>query len=718
MNATFAVTQLAQQQHDAQHAAECLTQGRITLACKAAPLDALSLSSEVATSGSGCDSSDCLFCQYRTGCSHQLLHRSAYAGNKLSSLLRKRSLSNSGASSVAFDVELEQLASGSVGLLQALGAADAAHKRQRVVPPHPLHHAAAELPALNPTGVQLLQPQHDGLTAAGLARCSGSKLHAGRGWRFRAEWSASADPGPATLCDVLSLTGGPAAPGRPSDIICALEFSPDGQLLASGGVVKELRLYGLSDLFSGGLCDATCDSRHDRPAPAGAPRAGAAGAGSSDLLVSVQRLPSKISCVSWSPHADGVLTLGDYDGVLLQLHVGSGHQLADVDHHAGRKIWSVAHSQRVPHLVASAGDDGAARLWAGRGLSECVATLRPNASGKASVCSVDFSAQCDHLLALAASDRCAYLYDTRYLRDPLAVLRHHARPVSYIRFFGAGPGGCQRLVTASTDGSVALWDLPSALAGEGPALAAQQQAAGGCSGPAAVAQQLQRQQHQLLQLGGGCTAAGSPFSSVAGGGGSSSSSGSRSPPWQYALPASTDSGGATPRSSSFSATAASSAGAGAAGGPSLGLPPWRVFRGHRNERNFVGLTVRPEEGLVACGSETSRAYVYHTSWSSPLASADTGLGPGPRQAKAQHHGRGDDGGDGLSRRAHLQGEAGQGLGSHPLLQQRPQQQQQHEGAFVSAVCWQPPQAGALLGLPPLLAMATSHGNISLSALMA
>lgn len=35
----------------------------------------------------------------------------------------------------------------------------------------------------------------------------------------------------------------------------------------------------------------------------------------------------------------------------------------------------------------------------------------------------------------------------------------------------------------------------------------------------------------------------------------------------------------------------------------------RTFRGHTNEKNFVGLTVNRE--YIACGSETNDVYVYH-----------------------------------------------------------------------------------------------------------
>lgn len=35
----------------------------------------------------------------------------------------------------------------------------------------------------------------------------------------------------------------------------------------------------------------------------------------------------------------------------------------------------------------------------------------------------------------------------------------------------------------------------------------------------------------------------------------------------------------------------------------------RTFKGHTNEKNFVGLTVNGE--YIACGSETNEVFVYH-----------------------------------------------------------------------------------------------------------
>uniref|UniRef100_A0A5B7BN95 Putative E3 ubiquitin-protein ligase COP1-like n=1 Tax=Davidia involucrata TaxID=16924 RepID=A0A5B7BN95_DAVIN len=45
--------------------------------------------------------------------------------------------------------------------------------------------------------------------------------------------------------------------------------------------------------------------------------------------------------------------------------------------------------------------------------------------------------------------------------------------------------------------------------------------------------------------------------------------------------------------------------------------PLRTFRGHTNEKNFVGLTVNSE--YIACGSETNEVFVYHKALSKPAA---------------------------------------------------------------------------------------------------
>ncbi|GFR48157.1 hypothetical protein Agub_g9992 [Astrephomene gubernaculifera] len=787
----------------------------------------------------GCDSSDCLFCQYR---SHSPFHLNAYAG-KLTSLLRKRSLNGNSFHSIlsahpehsstlptALDVTSAKRQKSTISSTGFTGASvepsttvtvppslDARdftalnpQHRSRSVSPHNcnvmrglpcashLHLqgpgeqvAAAEgLPVAAPTAVIHLPAaalQAAVASAAAISRQTPSSSQPQQhprqrrhsqpphvplppGWSFRPEWAQRAEPAPAELQQVLRLhaeapgtgpacggsggSGGsctaaaaatavavaataaaaaairqeapcgagrcgqePAArvstvterreevereeeegarrvgdgsgggswgcggrsrvthrwsgsgSGAGTGIVCALEFSPDGRLLAAGGVDKQVRLYSLADAFgdmsedpidplvAAGADEAAAEEEEDEdPAevPWGADGAGFPASHCSDLpcwpprraagcsngdrgggsdgaigyddvvqpyggdadmspLVVVQRMPSKISSMAWSPFQDGILTVGDYDGVLTQLHLASGHQLADVEAHGGRKIWSVVHSRRTPHLVASAADDRCVRLWSGRDLAQCVVTLQPNP--RASVCCVDLSSDQDHLLAAACSDSTAYVYDMRRMGGgPLAALRYHSRPASYCRFFGAN-----RIVTAATDASIALWDLPTAM-------------------DSAVA---------TASYGNDATAA------------------------------------------------------------TVCTTPYRVFRGHHNEKNFVGLSVRPAEGLLACGSECSRAFAYHTSWSAPLAAVDlSDATHGSVADAATIDIRGGAAATGVT--------VAGGYTSGAVAGSKCAGGGGCE--FVSAVCWQPAEAGAVWGLPPLLASATSRGGVSLSVL--
>ena len=79
----------------------------------------------------------------------------------------------------------------------------------------------------------------------------------------------------------------------------------------------------------------------------------------------------------------------------------------------------MTHSQLRPHFVASASDNGTVRLWAGRGLADCAASLTP-AQGSP-VCGAAFSTLNEHLLAAACADTNAYVFDLRQLSSPLHV---------------------------------------------------------------------------------------------------------------------------------------------------------------------------------------------------------------------------------------------------------------------------------------------------------
>ncbi|XP_010038432.2 WD repeat-containing protein RUP2 [Eucalyptus grandis] len=44
----------------------------------------------------------------------------------------------------------------------------------------------------------------------------------------------------------------------------------------------------------------------------------------------------------------------------------------------------------------------------------------------------------------------------------------------------------------------------------------------------------------------------------------------------------------------------------------------RTYRGHVNARNFVGLSVWRDGGLIACGSESDQVFVYDAKWGEPI----------------------------------------------------------------------------------------------------
>lgn len=317
----------------------------------------------------------------------------------------------------------------------------------------------------------------------------------------------------------------------------------------------------------------------------------------------------------------------------------------------------MCHSKLRRHFAVTASNDCTARLWSGSGLDTHVATV--TAPGKPAICGADLSSSNEYLLALAAADARVYLYDMRQLLQPVVVLHGHRRPVAYAKFFGS-----QQLVSASIDGTLAVWDLGQALGTGAPGLVSAASAAGAA---------------------GDARTGPSPTSSTC-----CSSDGSCWQPQPGAAEAVADG-----RCSS----GAGSAGCTAAPGQRLGAAaavtqqqPWKVFRGHANEKNFVGLSVDPCSGLMAVGSETPEVFSYHTSWDTPLARFD------------------------MTAAAQQQEQQGAAVKVWEPAQGQAQQQS------VSAVAWQPgcagsaARAGCAYAPSTLLAAATSAGVCRLLSL--
>lgn len=411
-----------------------------------------------------------------------------------------------------------------------------------------------------------------------------------------ADFSAQRDSSRRQALDFQSAAAARAAAVSPhaaaSDIVCGIEFEEHGWLLATAGVLKQVRVYSLASFLNSEQSSSTRSSGRGRRG-SGSPALGAP--------LQVHRLASKLSSLGWNPDQPGVVTVGDYDGVVVQLDLESGHLVAEKDEHLGRRVWSVSHSHLRPHLAASGSEDGTVAFWTGQGLQQIAARVRP--SGKAAITGVQLSPFNENAVAVACADARAYLYDLRMLTAPVVTLQGHSRPVSYVKYLNKNT-----IVTAAIDATLAAWDLSNSRA---------------------------------VGVGGG------------GGGGADGNA------TRY-----------TTSSSSWSSTEILST-------------PTKVFRGHTNSKNFVGLAVSPEDHLVACGSEESEVVAYSMAWQQPMVSYKF---------------------DKNSRNSNVvQNGGGASCTSNTTC-----------GTFCSAVAWQP--EGAAPGCGPLLAAATSDGGVKILGL--
>lgn len=76
------------------------------------------------------------------------------------------------------------------------------------------------------------------------------------------------------------------------------------------------------------------------------------------------------------------------------------------------------------------------------------------------MCSVQFQPDSAYSLAIGSADHKIYCYDLRNLRIPRCILVNHMKTVSYVKYLDS-----LSLVSASTDNSLKLWDLPASASG-------------------------------------------------------------------------------------------------------------------------------------------------------------------------------------------------------------------------------------------------------------
>ncbi|GBG61398.1 hypothetical protein CBR_g20429 [Chara braunii] len=409
------------------------------------------------------------------------------------------------------------------------------------------------------------------------------------------------------------------------DTISTIDFDRSGDLFATGGIARKIRVYSLSRVLAGqrGGCQTVSDSegnedeeqekdgrsrwkkeKNGRPiASSGRESAREWDVDSADSssgglscqgpceMLSVCT-PAKLSSLKWHPDYNStVIATADYDGVITEWDITRG--VAVTERQSGQRVWSIDFSRRFSgtrfsSLLASASDDGLLRLWTCNSESPTQTIHLPSGLP---VCSVEFS-PIPYILGASSADSNVYLYDLRKPASPLQVLDAHTKAVSYMKFMGAAS-----LVSASIDGSVKLWDLPGQVTGS-------------------------TSTHDHLSTG---LASREQNTQVA--------SASNSTPIPTMLP-----GRASVRTSHNS---------------------------HRNMKNFVGLSTHAESGLFACGSENNEVVVYHSSHSEAVWVTSFDRQRAPPQLQS-----------GLSEMNSLQ--------TVPPVWWDPS-----KGHFVSAVCWSP-----------------------------
>ncbi|XP_010519483.1 PREDICTED: WD repeat-containing protein RUP2 [Tarenaya hassleriana] len=218
-----------------------------------------------------------------------------------------------------------------------------------------------------------------------------------------------------------------------SDVIGAIEFDPTDKIIATGGISRKIRFYGLDSLshkISGDGDAAACEYYICTPA--------------------------KLSSLRWRPRSDGrVIGSGDYDGVVTEYDLEKRSPVFERDEHGGRRVWSVDYTRLAGASVvgASGSDDGTVHVWDPRSRPEnSIAIVRPGRSS--AVCCVEFEPSGGATIAVGCADRRGYVYDVRKLVEPALTLEGHAKTVSYVRFLDV-----HTVVTAGTDGCLKLWKI-------------------------------------------------------------------------------------------------------------------------------------------------------------------------------------------------------------------------------------------------------------------
>ncbi|RID80484.1 hypothetical protein BRARA_A03144 [Brassica rapa] len=213
-----------------------------------------------------------------------------------------------------------------------------------------------------------------------------------------------------------------------SNLVCALAFDRDGELFATAGVNKKIKIFEYNSIVNSNR----------------------------DIHYPVVELASRsrLSSVCWNSYIKSQIASSNFEGVVQIWDVARSQLVTEMKEHK-KRVWSIDISSADPTLLASGSDDGTVKLWSiNQGVS--IGTIKT----KANICCVQFPSDSGRSLAFGSADHKVYYYDLRNPKIPLSTMVGHNKTVSNVKFVDSST-----LVSSSTDNTLKLWDLSMSASG-------------------------------------------------------------------------------------------------------------------------------------------------------------------------------------------------------------------------------------------------------------
>ncbi|GMH14338.1 hypothetical protein Nepgr_016179 [Nepenthes gracilis] len=207
-----------------------------------------------------------------------------------------------------------------------------------------------------------------------------------------------------------------------SNLVCSVSFDRDREFFAAAGVNKMIKVFE---------CDAILNKDCDMHYP-----------------ITEMNSRSKLSSVCWNGYIKSQIASSNFEGVVQVWDATKNQVFLELKEHE-RRVWAVDFSLADPMILVSGSDDGSVKLWS-INQEASIGTIKT----KANVCCVQFPSDTGRSLAFGSADHRVYYYDLRNPKLPLCTLIGHDKTVSYVKFVDS-----MNLVSASTDGTLKLWDL-------------------------------------------------------------------------------------------------------------------------------------------------------------------------------------------------------------------------------------------------------------------